>query len=88
MLTRGGSSPRMACAVIDLPEPDSPTMQTISLAFTSNDRSLTACRRSPLPGNSTLRLRTCSSGCVEPASSVAASVRASYREFIGGSLAG
>ncbi len=40
--TRGGSRPRIACAVIDLPEPDSPTRQTISFSAMSSDSRSTA----------------------------------------------
>jgi len=42
MPTRGGKRPRMACAVMDLPEPDSPTRQTISFSAMSSDRRSTA----------------------------------------------
>ena len=45
----GGSRPITALAVIDLPEPDSPTTQRISPASTCSEMSSTACARSP-PG--------------------------------------
>src|SRR4249919_2789178 len=51
-----GSSPITACAVTDLPEPDSPTTQTISLAATARLMPRTACGRSPAPLMATERL--------------------------------
>ncbi len=51
-----GSRPITACDVTDLPEPDSPTTQTISPGLTSSDRSSTAFARSPPPGRRTVRL--------------------------------
>ena len=38
----GGNSPMTACAVTDLPEPDSPTTQTISPGATANETFSTA----------------------------------------------
>src|SRR4051795_1347039 len=57
-----GSSPITACAVTDLPEPDSPTTQTISLAPTVRSMPLTACARSPPPWMATDRLEISRTG--------------------------
>src|SRR5262249_47185583 len=51
-----GRSPITACAVTDLPEPDSPTTQTISLAPTVRLMLRTAWGRSPIPLMATERL--------------------------------
>src|SRR5690625_4358451 len=52
----------MVFAVIDLPEPDSPTMQRISPRFSSKEMSSTAWARSAPDGRRTVRPSTCSSG--------------------------
>src|SRR3954451_7656676 len=52
-----GNRPITACAVTDLPEPDSPTTQTISSAPTVRLMPCTACVRSP-PLMATLRFET------------------------------
>jgi hypothetical protein len=57
-----GSSPMMALAVTDLPDPDSPTMHRISPAIRSNETSSTAKRRSILWGSSAVRFLTDRSG--------------------------
>src|SRR5690349_12385810 len=59
-----GSKPITACAVTDLPEPDSPTTQTISLAATVRLMPRTACGRSPLPLMATERLATSRTGAL------------------------
>jgi hypothetical protein len=69
-----GSRPITVCAMIDLPDPDSPSRQTISPALTANEISRTANGRSPPAGSETPRSRTSSTGrgCVresDPASS-------------------
>src|SRR5260370_28655574 len=51
--TLSGSSPIRACAHIDLPDPDSPTTQTISPATRSSETPSTAEGRS-LPGGSAI----------------------------------
>ena len=53
-----GKSPMTLKAVTDLPEPDSPTTQTISPAFTEMLMFSTACLRSAPEGSSTVMLRT------------------------------
>src|SRR4029079_14050106 len=50
-----GSRPITACAVTDLPEPDSPPTQTISLASTLMLMPRTACGPSPPPPMATER---------------------------------
>src|SRR5690606_13218905 len=64
----GGNRRITAWAVTDLPEPDSPTMQTVSPLFNCRDSSCTAYLRSPPPGNATDRFsivsRTSASGCL------------------------
>src|SRR3981081_307805 len=50
VVTLSGNSPRSAWAHIDLPEPDSPTTQTISPALRSSETPSTAWERSPLWG--------------------------------------
>src|SRR5450759_2227737 len=55
-----GSRPITVCAIIDLPEPDSPSRHTISPEFTENEMSRTACARSAPPGKATPRPRTSS----------------------------
>src|SRR5690349_5142482 len=59
-----GNSPITACAVTDLPEPDSPTTQTISLEPTVRLMPRTACGRSPLPLMATERLETSRTGAL------------------------
>src|SRR5215470_6886036 len=59
-----GNSPITACAVTDLPEPDSPTTQTISLASTVRLMPRTACGRSPLPLMATERLAISRTGAL------------------------
>src|SRR5207237_6990810 len=59
-----GSSPITACAVTDLPEPDSPTTQTISLAPTVRPMPRTACGRSPTPLMATERLAISRTGAL------------------------
>src|SRR5215470_3653938 len=59
-----GNSPITACAVTDLPEPDSPTTQTISLAPTETLMPRTACGRSPLPLMATERLAISRTGAL------------------------
>src|SRR5262245_21606907 len=59
-----GSSPITACAVTDLPEPDSPTTQTISLAPTVRLMPRTACGRSPTPLMATERLAISRTGAL------------------------
>ena len=53
MLTSFGSSRMMALAMTDLPEPDSPTTQRISLAAIESDAPDTACDRSAPAGRRT-----------------------------------
>jgi hypothetical protein len=53
MLTPSGSSRMMALAMIDLPDPDSPTTQRISLAAIDSDTADRACARSAPGGNRT-----------------------------------
>ena len=57
-----GSRPITAAAVTDLPEPDSPTTQTISPGCTVRLRSWIAKARSPPPGSRTERFRTSRTG--------------------------
>src|SRR5215470_19884910 len=57
-------SPITACAVTDLPEPDSPTTQTISLAPTVRLIPRTACGRSPTPLMATERLAISRTGAL------------------------
>ncbi len=45
----------MACAVTDLPEPDSPTTQTISPGATANETFSTALTRSAPAGRRTVK---------------------------------
>src|SRR5438552_4563243 len=59
-----GNSPITACAVTDLPEPDSPTTQTISLAPTERLMPRTACGRSPRPLIATERLAISRTGAL------------------------
>src|SRR5262249_42771426 len=61
----GGSSPRIARDVTDLPLPDSPTSATVRLRGISNETPLTASNMVPLSiWKATLRLRTRTSGSV------------------------
>src|SRR3546814_14376500 len=60
----------MALAVKDFPEPDSPTMQTISCLKMSNEIFWTAYARSPPPGRAMARSRTDSRGASEVAMDV------------------
>ena len=59
-------------AVVDLPQPDSPTMPTVSPLAMANDTSSTArtvlrlLKRSPRTGKCLVRPLTCSSGCAAP----------------------
>ena len=53
MVTPCGSSRMMALAIIDLPDPDSPTTQRISLAATDNVTPASACGRSAPGGRRT-----------------------------------
>src|SRR3981081_1109836 len=59
-------------AVVDLPQPDSPTMPTVSPLAMANDTSSTArtvlrlLKRSPRTGKCFVRPLTCSSGCDAP----------------------
>jgi hypothetical protein len=53
-----GRRPISALAVTDLPEPDSPTTQTISLGSTVKLTSSIACARSPPGGRRTVRFST------------------------------
>ena len=46
IVTLSGTSRMMALAMIDLPDPDSPTTQTSSLAAIASDTLLNACVRS------------------------------------------
>jgi hypothetical protein len=55
IVTSLGNSRITAFAIIDLPEPDSPTTQRISLEAISSDTSLSACVRSAPRGRRTLR---------------------------------
>src|SRR4029450_10487 len=59
-----GNRPITACAVTDLPEPDSPTTQTISLAPTERLMPRTACGRSPVPLMATERLAISRTGAL------------------------
>ena len=52
----------MACAVTDLPEPDSPTTQTISPGATANETFSTALTRSAPAGRRTVRPCTSRTG--------------------------
>ena len=54
MLTPFGSNCMMVLAIIDLPDPDSPTTQRISLAAIESDTFESACGRSAPGGNRTL----------------------------------
>ena len=58
MPTPFGSSERIAWAIIDLPEPDSPTRHTTSLRPIANDTSSAANGRSPPSGNAIERFST------------------------------
>src|SRR5690606_16603044 len=64
----GGSRRITAWAVTDLPEPDSPTIQTVSPLFNCRDRSCTAYLRSLAPCAATDRIsvdsRTSASSCL------------------------
>jgi hypothetical protein len=65
MVISFGSSRMMALAMIDLPEPDSPTTQRISLAAMDSETFDSACGRSAPAGNRTLsrsRVRMAFSG--------------------------
>src|SRR6266536_430747 len=59
-------------AVVDLPQPDSPTMPTVSPLAIENETSSTArtvlrgLNRSPRTGKCLVRPLTCSSGCAAP----------------------
>src|SRR6266478_2571891 len=59
-------------AVVDLPQPDSPTMPTVSPLRTENETSSTArtvlraLNRSPRTGKCFVRPLTCNSGCAAP----------------------
>src|SRR4051812_12460340 len=59
-------------AVVDLPQPDSPTMPTVSPLAIANDTSSTArtvlllANRPPRTGKCFVRPLTCSSGCAAP----------------------
>ncbi len=55
MVTPPGSSRMMALAVIDLPEPLSPTTQRISFEAMAKETSFIACGRSAPAGSRTLR---------------------------------
>ena len=66
MVTSFGNSRMMALAMIDLPEPDSPTTQRISLAAIESETSDSACGRSAPAGSRTLswssvRMASCAS---------------------------
>src|SRR6201991_4762597 len=68
-------------AVVDLPQPDSPTMPTVSPLAIENDTSSTArtvlraLNRSPRTGKCFVSPLTCSSGCAAPPrSSIGASI--------------
>src|ERR1700686_2253142 len=68
-------------AVVDLPQPDSPTMPTVSPLAMANDTSSTARtvlrleKRSPRTGKCFVKPLTCSSGCAAPPrSSIGASI--------------
>src|SRR3954468_6925726 len=62
-------------AVVDLPQPDSPTMPTVSPLATENDTSSTArtvlllLNRPPRTGKCLVRPLTCNSGCAAPPTS-------------------
>src|SRR2546429_6453718 len=62
-------------AVVDLPQPDSPTMPTVSPLAMENDTSSTArtvlraLKRSPRTGKCLVRPETCNSGCAAPPTS-------------------
>src|ERR1700710_2378889 len=62
-------------AVVDLPQPDSPTMPTVSPLAMENDTSSTArtvlraLNRSPRTGKCLVRPLTCNSGCAAPPTS-------------------
>ena len=57
-----GSSPITAMAVVDLPEPDSPTIASVSPAARSRSTPSTACTMPSTVRNSTATSRTCSRG--------------------------
>src|SRR5579883_1274077 len=68
-------------AVVDLPQPDSPTMPTVSPFITAKETSSTARtvlraeKKSPRTGKCLVRPLTCSSGCAAPpTSSIGASI--------------
>src|ERR1700686_3958866 len=69
-------------AVVDLPQPDSPTMPTVSPLAIENDTSSTArtvlrlAKRSPRTGKCFVSPVTCSSGCAAPPRSSTGSSRA------------
>ncbi len=54
MVTSPGNSCMMALAMIDLPDPDSPTTQRISFAAIESDTPDSACGRSAPEGSRTL----------------------------------
>src|SRR6267142_2739524 len=62
-------------AVVDLPQPDSPTIPTVSPLAIENDTSSTArtvlraLKRSPRTGKCLVRPLTCNSGCAAPPTS-------------------
>src|SRR5882757_9318504 len=62
-------------AVVDLPQPDSPTIPTVSPLAIENETSSTArtvlraLKRSPRTGKCLVRPLTCSSGCAAPPTS-------------------
>src|SRR5579871_1097281 len=68
-------------AVVDLPQPDSPTMPTVSPLAIANDTSSTArtvlraLKRSPRTGKCLVSPFTCSSGCAAPPTSSIGSSR-------------
>ncbi len=65
-----GNSPITPCAMTDLPEPDSPTRQTISPRLTLNDTWRTAVARSLPCGSAIVRSRTSRIGALREAASV------------------
>ena len=74
-----GSSPIIACAMTDLPEPDSPTRQTISPRSTLKDTLCTARRRSLPAGRATDRPRTSSTVLIRAWPSSGLACRAARR---------